>query len=293
MTHSIAAVARMANLSPDVIRSWERRYKLIEPMRDASGVRRYSDEDVARLTLAREATRLGHPIRHVAQLSDEQLEALVDRKPANGNGTTSADVVARLLGAVHANDLSTASHVLRAAAVLMPTRELVLDIIAPALREVGRQWEHGELAVWKEHFLSNQVLNVAGPLQQSIPGDARIVLATPPFDRHGFGIALAALLAAARGVSACNLGVGVPATEVVAATRQLGAAAVVVGMTQQSLPETEVVRYAVELDAGLPSSVDIILGGEGGVRVADSLQLPRVRGVATLEAFDALCAQWR
>jgi DNA-binding transcriptional MerR regulator len=52
MTHSISAVARMANLSPDVIRSWERRYKIVGPARDASGTRLYSDQDVARAVSA-------------------------------------------------------------------------------------------------------------------------------------------------------------------------------------------------------------------------------------------------
>ncbi|HZP65335.1 MAG TPA: MerR family transcriptional regulator [Rudaea sp.] len=291
MKHSIAAVARMANLSPDVIRSWERRYKIVEPARNASGVRLYSDEDVARLTLAREATRLGHRIRHVAQLSDEQLEELLDRKPAE-NGAN-ADVVARLLDAMHAHDLATASQILRVAALLVPVRELVLEILAPALREVGRQWDSGELAIWQEHFLSNEVLGVAGTLQRLVAPGPRVVFATPPFERHGFGIGLAALLAAARGVAACNLGVTVPAAQVIAAARQLHAAAVVIGMTQEALPQEEAIEYARQLDAGLPAGVDVMLGGAAGARVAASVPSPRVRSIATLEEFDGLCVQWR
>jgi DNA-binding transcriptional MerR regulator/methylmalonyl-CoA mutase cobalamin-binding subunit len=290
MPHSISAVARIANLSPDVIRSWERRYKIVEPERDASGVRRYSDKDVARLTLAREATRLGHAIRHVAQLSDGQLQELIDRKPAETGSTN--DVVARLIEAMHANDLGTASHVLRSAALLVPARELVLDVFAPALREVGRQWESGDLAVWQEHFLSNQLLGVAAPLQQLAPGEPRIVLATPPFERHGFGIGLAALLAVANGVAPCNLGVTVPASELIAATRRLRVPVVVIGMTQESLHESDGIAYAREVRAGLPRSVEVLLGGAFGARVAAAAGLPGVRGVETLEAFDALCRQW-
>lgn len=290
MKHSIAAVARMANLSPDVIRSWERRYKIVEPARNASGVRLYSDEDVARLTLAREATRLGHPIRHVAQLSDEQLEELLDRKPVESGGNL--EVVARLLDAMHAHDLATASQILRVAALLIPVRELVLEILAPALREVGRQWEHGDLAIWQEHFLSNEVLGIAGPLQQLAPGP-RVLFATPPFERHSFGIGLAALLAAARGVAACNLGVMVPAAQVIAAARQLHAAAAVIGMTHEALPKEDAIEYVRQLDAGLPAGVDLVLGGTAGARVAASAASPRVRSIATLEEFDALCVRWR
>lgn len=292
MEHSIAAAARMANVSPDVIRSWERRYKIVEPVRDAAGVRRYSDRDVARLMLAREATRLGHPIRHVAHLSDAQLEKLIDRKPTEAGAN--AAVIARLFGAIHANELASASSILRAAALLIPTRELVLEILAPALREVGRQWEDGELAVWQEHFLSHQVQCVSLPLQSAAgAGKSSVVLATPPFERHSFGIGLAALLASARGLSTCNLGVTVPAADLIAAARKVHAAAVVVGLTQEALPELEAVGYVRELHAGLPPSVDVLLGGVAGVRIAALVPSKRVRGVATLEEFDGLCSQWQ
>jgi len=289
--HSIAAVARMANLSPDVIRSWERRYNIVSPERDASGVRLYSDREVARLTLARQATRLGHPIRRVAQLSDAEIEALLDRKPEPA--TANADVVQRLLATIENNDLAGATNVLRASALLLPPRDFALEVLAPALREVGRQWEHGTLAVWQEHFLSNQIAQLTSTLPYATPDSARMVLATPPFDRHGFGIGLAALLASSRGVAVCNLGVEVPAAELVAAARRLKAAAVVVGMTHAQTPPAEALAYAREVDAGLPSGVDLLLGGELGERAAQSLKSKRVRGVATLEAFEALCAEWR
>lgn len=287
---TISAAARMANLSPDVIRTWERRYKIVEPARDASGLRLYSDADVARLSLAREATRLGHPIRRVAQLDDRQLEELISQKPAAG---PDSDTVAALLDAIGSNDLARVSQIVRTAAMLVPQRELVLQILAPVLREVGRRWESGELAIWQEHLLSNQIANVTGALSQQISGEARIVFATPPFERHAFGIALAALLAAARGVKTCNLGVAVPSAELIAAARRMHAAAVVVGITQQTPPEGEAARYARDLDIGLPASVEVTLGGASAAGIAASVSSSRVRAAATLEDFDALCAQWR
>lgn len=291
MEHPISAVARMVDLSTDVIRSWERRYKIVEPVRTASGVRLYSTQDVARLRLARAATRLGHPIRQVAKLSDAQLQALTERHPTEA--ATGSAVVARLVDAVHADDIAGASELLRAAALLMPPRELVLGILAPALREVGQRWENGTLAIWQEHVLSHHVLGVAGTLQHPSQRSARIVLATPPYERHGFGIAFAALLAAGRGVSACNLGVTVPAAELCSAARRLRASAVIVGMTQGALPETEALEYARDLDAALSPGVDIVLGGAGGTRVAAALSSPRIRAVATLEEFETLCRRWR
>lgn len=290
MKHSISAVARMANLSPDVIRSWERRYKIVAPVRDASGVRMYSDEDVARLSLAREATKLGHPIRHVARLSDEQLEALVDR--TGGGSSARGEAVDRLLEALTSDDLAKAADLLRSAALLLPARQLVLEVLAPALRETGRLWERGTVAIWQEHFLSTQIANVAGTLSFPADGRARMVLATPPFERHGFGVALAALLAASRGIAVCNLGVTVPAAELAAAARRTKAVAVVVGMTQNLTSEDEALAYARAVRSALPRGADLVLGGELGVRIATAMPAERVRGVATLEEFENLCPEW-
>lgn len=291
MSYTISAAARLSNLSLDLIRAWERRYGIVEPGRDASGVRLYSDRDVARLRLAAEATRLGHPIRRVARLSNDELQRLLEREPPSESGNTA--VVRRLLEAVRAGDPGTASQILRDAVLLTAPRDLVFEILAPALREIGRQWELGEISIWQEHFLSSQMLGLGTALRQAARSDARVVFATPPFEWHGFGIELAALLAAARGIVACNLGVAVPADELVAAARKLMAAAVVVGITQQAVWDRQALEYARSVLDALPRSIELIVGGPAARRIADSLGSARVRAAGTLEEFDAICSQWR
>lgn len=274
-----------------MIRSWERRYRLVEPSRDASGLRLYSDKDIARLTLAGQATRLGHPIRLVAQLSDEQLEALVERGSPRAVGNEA--VISRLLNAVKADDPAAASQVLRTAALLTPARELVLEILAPALREIGRQWERGDLTIWQEHFLSNQMLGIAATMQGGLRERPRIVLATPPFERHGFGIALAAMLATANGIGACNLDVGVPVAELVDAARKLRVVAVVIGISHEAVTLREAAEYVAEVSKRLSADVQLVVGGAAAEHVAEAVDSDRVQAVATLESFDVLCSQWR
>lgn len=284
MKYHIAAVSRMTNLSVDVIRSWERRYGIVEPGRDEGGLRLYSDEDVARLTLARTATQLGHPIRRVAKMSNEELEAL-----AGQNGSSSApyaDVVERVIGALHSHDPQLAEQVLSSAALLVPARTLVLDILAPVLRSIGAQWENGRVAVWQEHLLSILIRNTAGAMRRSTLSGHPIVFATPPFDLHEFGITLAALLASTHGRRTINLGTGVPPDQLVQAVNRLNARAAVVGMTSHSIPVASAIEYVERIDRDAPPNVGIWLGGALGVEVAQRLDLPRVRGIPTLEAFD-------
>lgn len=288
MKYHIAAVARMTDLSVDVIRSWERRYKIVEPQRDESGFRVYGDDDVLRLNLARAATELGHPIRRVARMPNEELEALLETPPAHSDGHGAA--VDRVMGAVKAGDAELAQQILASAALLLSPPQLVLDVLAPVLREAGLQWEAGRVGVWQEHLLSTLVRNTAAAVPRStLPGTA-LLFATPPFELHEFGITLASILAGAYGHKTHNLGPNVPVDELAAAARRLLPSVVVMGMTRASAPIDEAVAYVSKLDEKLPASVQIWIGGPPSTQVAAAVNSPRVLPVVTLEEFQQLIA---
>ena len=48
-TYSVGAVSKVTGLSPDVLRAWERRYGVVEPLRTEGGTRRYRPADLERL----------------------------------------------------------------------------------------------------------------------------------------------------------------------------------------------------------------------------------------------------
>jgi len=80
--YRIGRVAEMAGVSVNTIRTWERRYGLVEPLRTAGGTRTYSAEQVERLRLARALTQQGHAIGVLADLSTEQLRERVGTQRA-------------------------------------------------------------------------------------------------------------------------------------------------------------------------------------------------------------------
>jgi len=65
-TFNIGEAARRANVSPDLIRYYERVGVLPRAPRTAGGFRYYSDETVARLLLVRNAIRFGFPSKELA-----------------------------------------------------------------------------------------------------------------------------------------------------------------------------------------------------------------------------------
>ncbi len=72
--YAIGAVSRMTGIHPETLRMWERRYGLVKPARSGGRSRRYSDEDLRRLSLVKTLVDAGHQISTIAPLSMSQLQ---------------------------------------------------------------------------------------------------------------------------------------------------------------------------------------------------------------------------
>lgn len=294
---SIAAVARLSGLSADTIRSWERRYGLIRPRRDRSGVRAYTQAEIARLTLARRATELGHPIRKIAALDDRAITALLDAKPAgalHGAESPAQDVVAALLEALRGDDYERLKRGIVSAATLMDSRDLVLRVFVPLLHEAGALWQQGSLSIWQEHLLSELIraAGAAGRFGEERDSDDGMVFATPPHELHAFGAAFAAIIASSRGYRVHNLGADVPVAELIDAAKRLNVRYVVIGITQTNSSSAEFGEYLQKLDRALPRAIEVWVGGPSSKDLVARASGRRLRAIATLEEFaDAVEAE--
>ena len=81
--YPIRAVSKLTGIAIDTLRAWERRHGAVTPIRDERG-RMYTDADVVRLRLLKDAVEHGHSIGRLAGLGDEELRHLADatRGPA-------------------------------------------------------------------------------------------------------------------------------------------------------------------------------------------------------------------
>lgn len=69
----IGAVARESGVATDTIRAWERRYKVVKPVRGPKDARYYSSADLQRLTMIKGLVDIGEAISRVSALEDCQL----------------------------------------------------------------------------------------------------------------------------------------------------------------------------------------------------------------------------
>jgi DNA-binding transcriptional MerR regulator/methylmalonyl-CoA mutase cobalamin-binding subunit len=262
--YSIKAVALATGVSVETLRAWERRYRVVEPRRDASGHRIYTGDDIARLRRLRETTDRGHAIGRIAHLSDAELNLLLaDRQADHPNSAAAQALAMRILAAVEKYDLDDCDQAVAMAFALLPVGDVVSEVLSPVLHEVGERWHRGEFSVGQERLISSSVRRqISGLLNtyNSTAKGATVVFATLAGEPHELGILMYAAIAASRKLRACYLGADLPPDEIANFARQVHAAAVAVSIV---LPENlELVAEKLKsLRGALPKSTEIWIGG--------------------------------
>jgi DNA-binding transcriptional MerR regulator len=204
----IGELSKRSGVSPELLRAWERRYGLLQPVRSAGGLRLYSDHDLERVRLMREHLAGGLAAAEAAALAsrasvDDRLGRR-DLDPARARADL-ADALDRL-------DEPRAQGILDRLLAAATVDALIRDVVMPYLHELGNRWESGEVSVAQEHFASSvlrgRLLGLArgwgrgfGPLA---------VLACLPGERHDLGLIAFGLALRSRGWRIAYLGSDTP-----------------------------------------------------------------------------------
>ncbi|MEM1022527.1 MAG: MerR family transcriptional regulator [Myxococcota bacterium] len=200
---SISAVERWTGLGADTIRAWERRHGAVRPARIRGNVRRYGPDQVRRLLLLQEATRRGHSIGQIAEMSSEDLSRLVrgdhdalevlaswhDQRQSTALADAYLCSLARL-------DVDEGRRLLLLAKQLF--RPLCSTFLGPLLEEIESRWsdeDDGPAPFVRATFLQQ----LRGLLFSPTPsGTSKVLVAGPPAMRAW--TLLAALAMAAEGL---------------------------------------------------------------------------------------------
>lgn len=286
--YSIKAVSQATGLSIETLRAWERRYQVVEPRRDANGRRAYEPDDVIRLRKLREATERGHPISRLVSLAEQELDGLLQSARDDGEPRASVRSLGdQMLAAAEDYRPADCDQTLAMALALLPVSQVVTDVLAPLLVEVGERWHRGQLSIAQERIISaavrKQLSSVLDTYSRIADGPA-MVLSTPAGERHELGILMCALLAAAKNVRCHYLGPDLPAAELATYATRVRADVVVLSvlMTDDLAGMTSQVGQLAQL---LPESIEI-WGGGGALQQAGAGLPPRLRLLDSLHAFE-------
>ncbi len=249
--YNIGVVSRMTGIPVATLRVWERRYKFPKATRTSGGHRLYSEEEMVRLRWVKasidEGMQTSQAIR--ALRSRERTGRIPELAPAPAPVApprlapapieSPLDVFrGRLVAAFVRHDLAEAEQLLGEILPVYPLETVVLDVIRPALVDIGEGWVAGQVDVATEHLASHFIRQrlmlwlISGPPVHPVQP---IVLACAPEEWHEISLLMLGVLLRRRRWPVAYLGQSVPLADLAKFVRDMKPPAVVLAaMTEAS-----------------------------------------------------------
>jgi DNA-binding transcriptional MerR regulator len=292
--HTLAVVSRRTGLRPDLIRAWERRYSAVEPERTARSSRLYSDHDVYRLLLLRQALELGWRIGEVVDQDNPSLERLLKEHLPDGLESRRGErnrLVERHLRfcvrAIRELDGSGLLASLDRASLDLGRVDLFDGLLSRLVRHIIEGQDGGSLRTAHEHVASDVVnaflkdLRGAYPPFETAP---HVIVATPPTEYFELDALLLSATARCEGWNTTYLGSNLPAEEAAAAVSQCQAKVIAMSIavsTDRPVIKAELKKLVRLLD----NSAKFVVAGPEASTYHDLLESVGATFLADLHEF--------
>ena len=222
----IGELSYRVGVSPDVLRAWERRYRLLRPSRSKGGYRLYTERDEWRVRLMQEQLWSG---LSAAQAADQVARIERASNPPDESIEPPYELGRQLASSLEAFDEDRAHELLDRLFGLHGLERAIRDALMPYLRQLGERWERGQVSIAQEHFASRliegRLLALARGWNKG-PG-RRAVLACPPGEQHTLPLVSFGLILRSRGWRNIYLGGETPPSTVHVAADTVAADVVV------------------------------------------------------------------
>ncbi|HSP39470.1 MAG TPA: MerR family transcriptional regulator [Frankiaceae bacterium] len=227
----IGELSRRTGVSPELLRAWEQRYKLLHPTRSPGGYRLYSLEDEGRVR--RMTTLIGQGLSAAEAASRAAaaagLPSSSDDLPSSSEGPLVDDLASRLAAALDSFDTEGAQAAFDRLLAALSVELVLTDVVLPYLRDLGARWSAGRASIAQEHFASSlirgRLLGLARDWGTGAGPSA--LLACLPGEVHDLGLIAFGVLIARRGWQVTFLGADTPLDTVTSSAQALRPALVV------------------------------------------------------------------
>jgi DNA-binding transcriptional MerR regulator len=235
----IGELSRRLGVSDHVLRAWESRYGLLQPVRSPGGFRLYSGAEEWRIR------------RMQAYLADGLSAAEAARATLGGDASTSlgylagprltasagSEPSAGLRQALDAFDEPAPQAALDRLLAGLSLPAVLRDVVLPYLADLGDRWHGGTASVAMEQFASNVIRGrLAGPARSLGSGHGpQALLACPPGELHDMALMVFGIVLNRNGWRIGYLGASTPAGEL---ERAVGATRPDLAALAATVPET-------------------------------------------------------
>lgn len=183
----IGELSRRSGVSPELLRAWERRYGLLDPIRSPGGLRLYSLADLERVRAMQQHLADGLAAAEAAVAAVRAPGGNPEAGTAPGSPVGAVD---QLAAALEGFDEPRAHAIFDRLLAEVTLDVFLSEIVMPYLRDLGARWGRGEVTVAQEHFASNivrgRLLGIARGWGRGV--GPRALLACAPGEQHELGL---------------------------------------------------------------------------------------------------------
>jgi DNA-binding transcriptional MerR regulator len=258
---SISDLEQLSGIKAHTIRMWEQRYGLLRPVRTATNIRMYCNDDLRRLLNVSTLCSRGKRISQVACLSDSEIQAAV--LACCNDVHDYHQQVNALLAAMLSFDEQRLNLLFTEAADRLGFEKMMLFVAYPLLQRIGLMWLAGTVNPAQEHLLAHllrQKLLAATDALPAVPASARRwVLFLPAHELHELALLFMNYTLRARGQHTLYLGQNLPVEELAPVCDAYQPDAVVTVLTSQ--PERgRVAEFARTVSASCGDKLVVLYG---------------------------------
>jgi MerR family transcriptional regulator, light-induced transcriptional regulator len=270
----IGELSRRVGVSGHVLRAWEARYGLLDPVRSPGGFRLYSESDEHRVRRMKVHLAQGLSAAEAARAAIAEAQAQAqpasDSNPNPAAPTGATDLVElanEWQRALDDFDEPAAHAALDRLLSEFSLATTLRDVVLPYLHMLGERWTLGDVTIAQEHFATNVVRGrLAGLARGWGSGQGpTAILACPPQELHDLSLMIFGIVLNRHGWRIRYLGVDTPADELLHAVGRSVPDLVVVAAT--TTDRFDAIRTEL---AELARVAPLALAGAGATqRIAD------------------------
>lgn len=297
--------SKISGVGVHTIRAWEKRYKALEPQRDASGHRTYSKTDIEKLMLLSELCLLGYTISKVAGLSIPELKAQLvdlgrseeslevnDFSLVNDTKLTvdPAQSLPILTFALKTYKLDVVTTELGKLKTLLSPKDFAMEILHPLAVTISESLASGQYTSHQEQAVRSLMkfhmgLNLYHPIDRREKSTINVVVTGMEGDMSELGLGAVGLLCNHYGLNYTYLGPDMTYEAVGDIVKSLEANMLIIGPTNvfNQLGKNHFQNYIEKLSGKLNPGTEIVVAGKS------ELELDKIsKRLVILKSLDAV-----
>lgn len=216
MSFTIKELESLSGIKAHTIRIWEQRYRFLKPLRTATNIRRYNNDELKTLLTVALLNKYGYKISRIDEMNHEQrMEAALQLQEPDAR---SEYVINELIGCMVDLRSIEFEKLLNRQIAANGIEQTITGIIFSFLERVGILWQTSRLRPVQEHVVTaiirqKVIYAVEGlPFPQK-PGPL-FALFLPEGEHHELGLLYVYYLLRKQGLPAIYLGANVPLKDI-------------------------------------------------------------------------------